>query len=47
MSGGWDNNIKIWDIRSATPIRSIYGPYICGDSIDLSNEVIMTGSYRD
>lgn len=47
MSGGWDNNIKIWDIRQGTPVRSIYGPYICGDSIDLSNDVIMTGSYRD
>ena len=47
ISGGWDNNIKIWDIRTGNVLRSIYGPYICGDSVDISNGVIMSGSYRD
>ncbi|KAK3090820.1 hypothetical protein FSP39_014936, partial [Pinctada imbricata] len=37
MTGGWDNQIKIWDIRSeADPVRrSISGPHICGDAIDV------------
>ena len=34
----------IWDIKSCSPVRHFYGPFITGDSIDLSNEVIMTGS---
>jgi COMPASS component SWD3 len=47
ISGGWDKSVIIWDVRQKIPLRSIYGPYICGDAIDLSNEVIMTGSYND
>jgi len=47
VSGGWDKSIIVWDIRQHCPVRSIYGPYICGDSIDVSNEVLLTGSYTD
>ena len=35
VSGGWDNNVIIWDIRMKEPSRLIYGPFICGDSIDV------------
>ena len=48
MSGGWDSSVLVWDIRAPQhPIKIIPGPYICGDAIDLSNGVIMSGSYRD
>ena len=47
ISGGWDNNVKVWDVRMATPARSIYGPDICGDSIDLFEGMLLTGSYKD
>jgi COMPASS component SWD3 len=46
ISGGWDNNIKVWDIRQPSPIRSIYGPYICGDALDIHDGCILTGSWR-
>eukprot|EP00697_Spironema_sp_BW2_P016156 gnl/Spiro4/7282_TR3808_c0_g1_i1.p1 gnl/Spiro4/7282_TR3808_c0_g1~~gnl/Spiro4/7282_TR3808_c0_g1_i1.p1 ORF type:complete len:415 (+),score=48.95 gnl/Spiro4/7282_TR3808_c0_g1_i1:84-1328(+) len=44
-SGGWDNTIQIWDLRAAIPVRSIYGPHICGDSLDIANDTILTGSW--
>ena len=47
ISGGWDNNVKIWDIRQQSVARSIYGPYVCGDSIDLHDGFLLTGSYKD
>ncbi len=46
LSGGWDNNVKIWDVRSGQAVRSIYGPYICGDSLDLQDTYVLTGSWR-
>lgn len=33
-SGGWDQNLITWDLRTKKPASSIYGPLICGDGID-------------
>ena len=46
LSGGWDNTIQIWDLREGAAVRSIYGPIIWGDSIDIKECFIVTGSYR-
>jgi len=48
MSGGWDNTVQIWDARKGYSVRSIFGCYICGDSVDVKNDgtQILTGSYR-
>lgn len=43
VSGGWDKNVKIWDTRTPVAVRSIVGPYICGDSIDIHDSFILTG----
>lgn len=47
VSGGWDNTLLIWDLRSGKAVRSIFGPHICGDSIDLNDAgtTLLTGSY--
>jgi len=48
LSGGWDNNIFLWDVRTYKSIGNFYGPNICGDCIDtLEDGTILTGSYRD
>eukprot|EP00743_Colponemidia_sp_Colp-15_P002144 GILK01002326.1.p1 GENE.GILK01002326.1~~GILK01002326.1.p1 ORF type:complete len:393 (+),score=63.42 GILK01002326.1:66-1181(+) len=46
VTGGWDNTIQIWDIRMQHAVRSIYGPHICGDSVDIQNDVVLSGSWR-
>lgn len=46
ISGGWDNNIIIHDIRDKGPVNAIIGAYICGDALDIKNEKILSGSNR-
>ena len=48
VSGGWDNTLQIYDIRAKGPVASIYGPQICGDTLDFRNDgcSLIAGSYR-
>lgn len=48
VSGSWDNTLQIYDIRSKGPAMSIYGPHICGDSLDFRHDgyTLLAGSYR-
>jgi WD40 repeat protein len=46
LTGGWDNTIQFWDIRQGASVRSIYGPHICGDALDICGNEILTGSWR-
>lgn len=48
VSGGWDSTLQIYDIREKGAVASIYGPHICGDSIDFRNDgyTLLAGSYR-
>lgn len=46
VSGGWDKNIKVWDTRNPSPVRSIVGPFVCGDSIDIFDGYILSGQYE-
>lgn len=44
ISGGWDNTIKFSDVRSKKIVNSIYGPHIVGDSLDMKDHYLLTGS---
>merc|ERR1712154_703095 len=46
ISGGWDNCVLLWDLRSKNCFRSIFGPHIAGQTIDIQNDIIVTGSWR-
>ncbi|XP_011878123.1 PREDICTED: uncharacterized protein LOC105567672 [Vollenhovia emeryi] len=46
LTGGWDDTVRIWDIRVPTgSVRIIRGPHICGDAIDTHETHILTGSW--
>ncbi len=45
-SAGWDNTVQVWDIRVKKAVRYIYGPHICGDSLDLFGDKILTGGWE-
>jgi len=45
-SGGWDNTVQIWDLRTASPQGSFYGPHMCGDALDAHGHEVLTGSWR-
>ena len=45
ISGGWDNNVIFWDLRQRNPVGSVFGPHVCGESIDFKDQILYTGSY--
>lgn len=45
LTGGWDNTIQFWDMRVGYSVKSIFGPHISGDSLDICNNEILTGSW--
>ncbi|KAK8885706.1 hypothetical protein M9Y10_041158 [Tritrichomonas musculus] len=46
VSGGWDHRVIIWDVRQPDSVVHIGGPNICGDSVDIRSNQILTGSWR-
>lgn len=44
-SAGWDNNILLWDLRSQSVVRSIFGPHVCGDALDVRGDMLVSGSF--
>jgi WD40 repeat protein len=46
LSAGWDNVVKIWDIRQKDALsEQIVGPHICGEGIDARGNDILTASW--
>ena len=46
LTGGWDNTVHIWDLRSGRAERKIFGPHIAGDALQVHGGRILTGSWR-
>lgn len=47
ISAGWDGTLFMWDVRVNKPVNSIFGPVVSGDSLDIHENMILAGSYRD
>ncbi len=47
VSGSWDCTMFLWDVRVPKAVNSIFGPCITGDSLDVKENMILAGSYRD
>lgn len=45
-TGGWDKTLKVWDLRTREGVvKSIYGPHLCGEGLDIRNNKIVTSSW--
>ncbi|XP_033631212.1 uncharacterized WD repeat-containing protein all2124-like [Asterias rubens] len=46
VTGGWDNCLKVWDKRTNHGVqRTIGGPHVCGNGIDIKAGKILTASW--
>jgi len=46
ISAAWDRNVIVWDIREKKSVKTIYGPFVCGESLVVQDDTIITGSWR-
>lgn len=46
-SAGWDSNLLLWDLRVTKPVMLISGPLVFGDSLDIHNNHLLAGSWRE
>lgn len=47
VTAGWDRSIKIYDIRDKGPVASIGGSLCTGDGLDIFDDMVVCGSYRN
>mmetsp|Transcript_14436 Transcript_14436/g.24630 ORF Transcript_14436/g.24630 Transcript_14436/m.24630 type:complete len:196 (+) Transcript_14436:729-1316(+) len=47
VTAGWDQNLKIYDVRQREPIDQLYGPIINGDSLDIFEDLLVVGNDKN
>eukprot|EP00471_Norrisiella_sphaerica_P002528 CAMPEP_0184483912 /NCGR_PEP_ID=MMETSP0113_2-20130426/5592_1 /TAXON_ID=91329 /ORGANISM="Norrisiella sphaerica, Strain BC52" /LENGTH=429 /DNA_ID=CAMNT_0026864585 /DNA_START=39 /DNA_END=1328 /DNA_ORIENTATION=- len=47
ISSGWDDTVHVWDIRAGCSVKMWDGPHVCGDSLDVYEDIVLTGSWRE
>jgi WD40 repeat protein len=45
VTGGWDNNVLLWDTRTCRVAHGYYGPQVCADTLDVCGDLILAGSF--
>lgn len=45
VTGGWDRVLHVWDLRSATPSATFFGPFVTGDCVDMHGHDVLAGSH--
>lgn len=45
VTGGWDRELRVWDVRSGTETAIMSGPLVCGDSIDIDMHNVLVGAW--
>ena len=46
LSGGWDQAVHFWDVRSKTSVNKLFGYYIGGEAIDFKDDEILLGNNK-
>lgn len=44
LSGGWDRAVFLWDVRTKTAVKTMYGYAIGGQAIDVRNTEVLLGN---
>ena len=45
LSAGWDNTILLYDLRAKEIQNYLFGPHVCGDGLDLKDDLLLTVSW--
>ena len=46
LSAGWDNTILLYDLRAKEIQNYLFGPHVCGDGLDLKDDLLLTVSWE-
>ena len=46
LSAGWDNTILLYDLRAKEVQNYLYGPHVCGDGLDIKEDLLLTVSWE-
>ncbi|CAB4067435.1 TBC1 domain family member 30 [Lepeophtheirus salmonis] len=48
ISAGWDETLQYWDARIPKAVRSIFGPFVCGEGLefDSSGKEVLIANWR-